>query len=136
MTNLFSDTWMRRFSELWNSDDEMLDTLAGTEFSAVIGYGLMDADKPSGMLCVEKGKVLAAGEYQSGELDWDLRADMDSWRDWLQNGLGIDRFGYMIAHKKLMFQRGDPRNMMRKLNLSRAFLRSFELMGQIETEWK
>lgn len=120
---------------LWNADTKFTGTLEKTGFNALIGYGFPGDGVPTGILAVQQGKVIRSGLYQGEALDWDLRADPESWKDWLENGLGMERFGFVIARGKLKFKQGDFRSMLKNPSLGGAFLRSFELMGQVGTEW-
>lgn len=135
MSNLFSEDWMRDCAGLWNKDNEIVSTLEAVNFSAKIGYGFKENMMPTGLLVVRQGKVIKFGEHTGDMPDWDLRADIEDWRDWLQNGLGVTRFGFVIARKKLVFKSGDHRAMLKAPSLSRAFLRSFDLMGKVKTSW-
>lgn len=135
MSLLFSDAWMKAYADCWNKDEKMVQTLADNQFSGRIGYGFLGQATASGLLVVRLGKVERAGAYQAETLDWELRAAREDWKTWDEEGLGLERFGYVIAHKKLQFPKGDARLMMRTPALASAFLRSFDLMKQVKTEW-
>jgi hypothetical protein len=89
------------------------------------------------VLVIVNGRIERADAYKDESLDWELRASPADWKLWLTQGLGLDRFGFVIAHKHLAFLAGDPRKMSRTPTLACAFLRSFELMGKVKTtEWE
>ena len=135
MPDLFSEIWMKEFSKLWNTDREMIHNLAGQDFNAKIGYGFVDMPNPVGLLIVSHGKIEMASSYKNQEVDWDLRASVEDWQTWLDEGLGLARLGFAVAHRKLQFKKGDYRKMLHTPQLAKAFLRSFELMTQIETQF-
>lgn len=132
---LFTEAWMKRFVALWNQDEQLVPPLAEAGFNARIGYGFLAAKNPVAVLAVGVGRAVSSGIYRAEALDWDLRASPEDWRTWLETGLGYERFGYVIAHKRLQFPVGDTRRMMREPVLARSFLRSFELMMEIKTAW-
>lgn len=132
---LFSDSWMQELAKFWNSDQTIEKALAGQKFDAKIGYGFTHALSPAGILIIRHNKVQDAGLYQAQSLDWDLRAEVEDWQSWLEEGLGLARLGFAVAHNKLQFKTGDYRQMLRTPTLATAFLRSFELMGHITTEF-
>jgi len=132
MSELFGETWMQAFALLWNTDPEITNALYEQRFNANIGYGLTEARHPIGVLIIVQGKVKSAGLYQGEPLDWDVRASIEDWENWLNKGLGLARLGMMLVHKKLQFQTGDARQILRTPRLATAFLRTFDLMSQID----
>lgn len=135
MARLFSDEWMRAFAELWNTDSEMLENLSESGFSSTIGFGCSDDAKPVGIVEVRNGRVMYAGEFQGQKLDWDMRADLNAWKEWLTEGFGFDKLGVSVSTGKLSFLTGDYRQMIRHPNMAKPFLRHFELMGKLKTEF-
>ncbi|HAI69435.1 MAG TPA: SCP-2 sterol transfer family protein [Gammaproteobacteria bacterium] len=132
MSELFGETWMQAFALLWNTDPEITNALYEQRFNANIGYGLTEARHPIGVLIIIQGKVKSAGLYQGEPLDWDVRASIEDWENWLNKGLGLARLGMMLVHKKLQFQTGDARKILRTPRLATAFWRTFDLMSQID----
>jgi len=132
MSELFGETWMQAFALLWNTDPEITNALYEQRFNANIGYGLTEARHPIGVLIIVQGKVKSAGLYQGEPLDWDVRASIEDWENWLNKGLGLARLGMMLVHKKLQFQTGDARKILRTPRLATAFWRTFDLMSQID----
>lgn len=132
---LFSEIWMKEFAVLWNADQIITHNLAEQHFDAQIGYGFIDATYATGLLVVTQGRIARTGLYKGQSLDWDIRADIKDWENWLKEGLGVARLGFVVSQKKLKFVTGDYREMLRTPPLATAFLRSFELMGQIETQF-
>jgi hypothetical protein len=135
MAKLFSDEWMRSFAEQWNEDSEMVDNLSEAGFNSTIGFGCSEDETPVGIVEVRNGRVMYAGEFQNQALDWDLRADLDAWKEWLTEGFGFDKLGVAVATGKLNFVAGDYRQMIRHPNMAKPFLRHFELMGELKTEF-
>ncbi|MGD8513982.1 MAG: SCP-2 sterol transfer family protein [Granulosicoccaceae bacterium] len=135
MAKLFTDEWMYGLADRWNADSEMVDGLAQAGFSACIGFGHKGDEQPAGVVEVRDGRVQFAGAYEGQKLDWDLRADLQDWREWLEQGFGFDKLGVAVASGRLSFVVGDYRQMIRNPDLARPFLRNFELMSQIKTEY-
>lgn len=135
MDKLFSNSWMQSFADAWNDDTEMTASLGTEKFSAVIGFGCKGDESPVGIVDVSNGEVIYAGDYSGQELDWDLRADVDAWKEWLTEGFGFDKLGVSVASGKLQFTKGDYRQMIRNPNIAKPFLRHFELMKGLDTEF-
>jgi hypothetical protein len=136
MAQLFSDAWMEALGQAWNKDPQMLSNLKKVEFDSVIGYGYKDEGKPRGVLLVKGGKVVHGGAYTDQQLNWDLRADLASWEGWIKNGFGITRLGKATTSGELKFLVGDYRQMIKNIRLSVPFLRHFDLMQGLATEFK
>ena len=134
MAELFTTDWIVDFSKLWNSDEEMDNYFFTIGFDSIIGYGFIGEDKPRAVLVIEEGKVISAGQYQNQELNWDLRANRESWLEWVNEGFGVLKLGTVVASRKLQFQAGDYHRMIRNPSLAKAFLRHFELMGRVKTD--
>ena len=135
MARLFSDEWMRTFAETWNADNIMLEGSSDGIFSATIGFGCGEDDIPTGVLVIQQGRVVYAGAYNGQPLDWDMRADIDSWQAWLREGFGLNKLGYAVSTGKLSFLKGDYRKMIHNPNMAKSFLRHFELMQHMQTDF-
>jgi len=135
MHTLFSTIWMEALAAAWNADDKMLHNLTENGFDAEIGFGFIGADRPIGYLKISGGAVVLAGLYGHQTLDWDLRASPENWRLWLTEGFGLKRLGFTTATGKLRFVTGNYRQMVRNPSLARPFLRVFELMAAVDTDW-
>ena len=135
MARLFSDEWMYMLADRWNADTDMVDNLAQAGFCATIGFGHKGDEHPAGVVEVKDGRVQFAGGYEGQELDWDLRADPQDWQEWLEQGFGLDKLGVAVSSGRLSFMVGDYRQMIRNPNLAKPFLRNFDLMSQIKTEY-
>lgn len=133
MSALFTDAWMKQLQEKWNANSEITTPLGEANFSARIAYGFKGDDKAIGMLVIENGVVVQAGEYEGGELDWDLRADADKWANWIENGFGLTKLGPAVATGALQFATGNYRQMIRNPSLANPFLAHFKLMQDIGT---
>lgn len=136
MAQLFSDAWMNALGAAWNKDPKITQNLEKVEFDSTIGYGYKDESKPRGVLVVKGGKVVHGGAYTDQELNWDLRADLASWQNWLKKGFGLARLGKATTTGELRFVVGDYRQMVKNIKLSVPFLRHLDLMGELETEFK
>lgn len=134
MAELFTTDWAVDFSRLWNTDEEMDNYFFTVGFDFIVGYGFIGEDKPRAVLVIEQGKVISAGQYQNQELNWDLRADRESWLEWISEGFGVLKLGTVVASRKLQFMAGDYHRMIRNPSLAKAFLRHFELMGRVKTD--
>lgn len=135
MARLFSDEWMKSFAKQWNADSEMIKNLSEAGFSSTIGFGCSGDTQPVGVVEVRDGEVIYAGEFHGQALDWDMRADVEAWKEWLTEGFGFDKLGVSIATGRLSFVEGDYRQMIRHPNMAKPFLRHFELMGNLKTEF-
>lgn len=136
MAQLFSEAWMNALGSAWNKDPKMIQNLEKVNFDSNIGYGYKDEEKPRGVLVVRDGKVVHAGVYTDQELNWDLRADLASWKNWLSQGFGLARLGKATTTGELKFVVGDYRQMVKNIKLSVPFLRHLDLMGELETDFK
>lgn len=133
MSDLFSEAWMQDLQSLWNKEADVYGPLQKAGFSANIGYGFKEEDKPRGVIIIDQGKVSYAGAYMDESLDWDLRAAPESWKLWQEKGFGLARLGMAVTRKILEFRVGNYRQMIRNPSLSAPFLEHFNLMMQIKT---
>lgn len=131
MIEIFSESWMQALQQQWNAEAKITEPLAKAGFNARIAYGFKGEDKPRGMMVIENGKVVQAGKYDEGSLDWDLRAEPQKWQDWIETGFGLTRLGPAVATGALEFVSGNYRQMIRNPSLSHPFLQHFELMSVI-----
>ena len=136
MYPLFSAAWMEALATAWNTDGQMLENLIESNFDAEIGFGFIDDDRPIGYLKISSGAVVVAGLHGHQTLDWDLRASHENWRLWLTEGFGPNRLGFTTATGKLRFVKGNFRQIVRNPSMARPFLRVFELMGSLDTDWQ
>ena len=134
MEELFTESWMQNLQQKWNADQEIVGPLATAGFSARIAYGFKGEDKPRGMLVIDNGKVIEAGNYIEGPLDWDLRAAPDHWLKWIEEGFGLTKLGPAVATGALQFASGNYRQMIRNPSLSHPFLQHFKLMSEIGSD--
>jgi hypothetical protein len=132
---LFTGPWMKKLQQLWNDDAKMRKNLARADFYSYIGYGFKDEEHPRGFIYVDNGRIIDAGEWDGEQLNWDLRADHQHWEKWLNEGFGLVHLGKAVAAGELVFVSGDYRQMVRNVKLSVPFLRHFELMGEIKTDY-
>jgi hypothetical protein len=135
MSHLFNETWMQEFATLWNNDQEIADVLEEKNFTANIGYGFTGDSHPTGILIIVQGKVKEAGLYEGQSLDWDLRADLEDWTNWLEDKLNLAQLGFVVADKRLQFKIGNHKKILRTPSLATVFLRSFELMNQVASKF-
>jgi hypothetical protein len=131
---LFSEAWMKAFGECWNQDSEINRLLFNQELTATIAYGFIDNPHPRGIVFINNSVLQEARLYQGDALDWDLRARPDMWKRWLSEGFRLERMGYILANRELVFETGDYRKMLHIPRLASAFFRSFELMQKIPTQ--
>ncbi len=131
MPELFSDEWMATFQHEWNAEPELAEDLAKFGFNSVIGYGYKGDRNPKAVLIVENGKVEAAGKFTGQDLNWDLRADPDTWDDWLKSPPGLMGLGMAFASSSLQFVVGDYATMIKDPRMAGPFLKSFSVMAQL-----
>jgi hypothetical protein len=132
MAELFSDEWMKAYMQAWNAEPELADALAAINFTSTIAYGFDNQDLPSGVLVIENGLAVKAGAYQGEDLNWDLRANRDSWDKWLNKGIGMMGLGMAYTTGKLKFKIGDYMAMVKDPRMAGPFIKSFTVMGQVK----
>ena len=130
MAELFSDEWMKSFMEQWNAEPELSGALAEIGFNSNIGYGFDGEDQPRGVLSIENGKAITAGDYNGEELNWDLRASADQWQKWIVKPPGMMGLGMAYTSRKLKFQVGDYAAMVKDPRMAGPFIKSFSVMGR------
>ncbi|HEY9620863.1 MAG TPA: SCP-2 sterol transfer family protein [Crinalium sp.] len=128
---LFSPEWMQVFGEQWNAEPDLSDALAKIHFNSVIGYGFIEDEKPAGILTVENGRVVSAGQYEGQPLNWDLRATRDHWQQWKTNGLNMVGLGMAYMSRKLQFWVGDYAAMIKDPRMAGPFIKSFTVMSRV-----
>lgn len=133
MLTLFGDAWMSKFKDEWNKDPYLADQLKKINFSSTIAYGYPDEDTPRACIVVEDGYVTEAGEYKDQDVNWDLRAKENHWKEWIQREVGSTGLGLAYTTGKLKFIEGDYKSMIKNSTLSSPFIKSFSAMGRIET---
>ncbi|MFO7592585.1 MAG: SCP-2 sterol transfer family protein [Pseudomonadota bacterium] len=131
MAELFSPAWMQTLQTKWNATGSIVEPLQKAGFSARIGYGFKNEATPRGILVIENGRALMAGEFDGGELDWDLRATPEKWAAWIEEGFGLTKLGPAVATGALQFVIGNYRQMIRNPSLSNPFLLHFDLMSEV-----
>jgi hypothetical protein len=131
MSELFSPAWMQAYARAWNAEPELADALAQIQFHSTIGYGFKQAADPAGVLVIDNGQVVFAGVYSGQPLSWDLRADLQDWQQWLNNGLDLAGLGLATMRRKLVFEVGDYFSMIKDPRMVRPFIKSFAVMGQV-----
>lgn len=131
MSQLFSEGWMKAFAEAWNSEPELAGELEKISFSSVIGYGIDGEDTPRGVIEIENGKAVNAGEYNGESLNWDLRATEDHWGKWMTKPPGMMGLGTAYTTRKLKFNVGDYSAMIKDPRMAGPFIKSFTAMGQV-----
>jgi len=131
---LFSEAWMTAYKLAWNQEPKLIDKLAEKGFSSTIAYGFQNEDKPRGVLIVKNGKVVEAGLYNGEELNWDLRASKDNWKTWLTEGMTMGGLGWAYTTSNLKFKTGDYWTMIKNPTTAGPFVKSFEVMGRLQTK--
>jgi len=132
MADLFSDAWMKSYMEEWNNEPELSGKLADINFNSKIAYGMVNEDKPRGILVIENGKVTSAAAYNDDEVNWDLRASEESWNKWIEKGLGMASLGAAYVSGKLKFKIGDYKAMIKDPRMAGPFVKSFTVMGRVK----
>lgn len=131
MADLFSSEWMQAFAERWNAEPELADALSKIHFNSVIGYGFEADQDPAGVLTVQAGRVVSAGQYAGQKLNWDLRADLDHWQQWKTNGLTMMGLSMAYITRKLQFRVGDYTAMIKDPRMAGPFIKSFAVMSRV-----
>lgn len=131
MSEIFSSAWMSSYQKSWNADPELSGALQKIKFSSVIGYGFKGEAEPKGVLVVENGKVKLAAEYEGQDLDWDLRADHNTWQNWLEDPPSMMSLGMAFTTAELQFVVGDYATMVKDPQMAGPFMKSFAVMAQL-----
>lgn len=131
MSEIFSPDWMAGFSEAWNAEPGLADTLAEIDFDSNIAYGFTGEDAPVGVLIVEKGKVVAAGPYEGQSLNWDIRYSREGWEKWLKKPPSMMNIGVAYTTGKLKFETGDYAAMIKDPRMAGPFIKSFAAMAKV-----
>lgn len=130
MSDLFTDDWMKSFMEEWNNEPELSDALAKIDFNSTIGYGFPDDAQPRGVLVVENGKVVDAGEYGDQDMNWDIRASEAQWDKWISKPPGMMGLGAAFTTGKMKFVVGDYGSMIKDPRMAKPFIKSFSVMAR------
>lgn len=131
MADIFSNDWMARFMDEWNSEPELADELSRIHFNSCIAYGFKGEFQPRGVIVVEEGKVTTAGDYDGQSLNWDLRAEPEDWQHWFENPPGMMALGIAYTSRKLTFNEGDYAAMIKDPRMASPFIKSFSVMARI-----
>jgi len=129
--SMFNEEWMKHYGEVWNAEPGLSDALEQINFNSIIGYGFEGQDAPVGVISVENGKVVSAGEYDGQDLNWDLRATEDNWEKWSKKPPGMVGLGMAYTTKKLKFNVGDYAAMVKDPRMAGPFIKSFGAMGKV-----
>lgn len=132
MAELFSDAWMKAFGEAWNAEPELGGALEKIGFNSNVAYGFDGEPKPRGVLVVQNGKVTHAGAYNGESLNWDMRASPESWATWMQKGLSMMGLGVAYTTRKIKFEVGDYKAMVKDPRMTGPFIKSFTVMGRVK----
>lgn len=131
MKDLFSVHWLTRFGDAWNAEPELSEALARIGFDAVIGYGFKGEDRPRGVIIVRDGRVVSAHPFAGESLDWDLRADHETWKNWLDQPPGMVGVGMAYTAHRLQFVVGDYAAMIKDPRMAGPFMKSFAVMARV-----
>ena len=128
---MFKDEWMSKFQTAWNNEPDLSDALEQIGFNSTIGYGFDGDSQPVGVIEVENGKVVSAGNYNGQTLSWDLRASSDNWQKWANKPPGMMGLGMAYTSRKLKFNVGDYGAMIKDPRMAGPFIKSFSVMGKV-----
>lgn len=131
MSEIFSSDWMSNYQEFWNAEPELSEALGKINFNSVIGYGFKGDPEPKGVLVVENGRVVSAGAYVGQDLNWDLRAEPDTWKNWQKKPPSMMGLGMAYASSQLEFAVGDYAAMIKDPQMAGPFIKSFAVMAQL-----
>ena len=134
MAELFCEEWMNQLKDAWNVDPEVKDALAAIGFSSVIAFGFTREDEPRGVLVVDNGECVDAGDYNGEDLDWDMRAGRKQWMKWVAEGLGVAGLGMAYATGRLKILQGDFKTAFKDPRLAGPMSKGLGLMSKIGAE--
>ncbi len=122
---------MEKYKDEWNKDPYLAKTLNKICFSSTIGYGFPDEDKPRSYIIIENGYIIEAGDYSKQQLNWDLRAKENHWKEWIKREVSSTGLGLAYTTGKLKFVEGDYKSMIKNPVMASPFIKSFSAMGRI-----
>lgn len=128
---MFTNEFMQKFQELWNNDENITGPLKGINFTANVGYGFKDEEKPMAVIIIKDGIVTEAREYRDEELDWDMRCTPDNWIYYMKNGMGVSTLASAYSMGWLRFLKGDYFSMVKNPSMIGPFVKSFDCMSQV-----
>ena len=128
---MFNEEWMSKFQTAWNTERGLADALEQIGFNSTIGYGFDGDPQPVGVIEVENGKVVSAGNYNGQTLNWDLRASSNNWQKWANKPPGMMGLGMAYTSRKLKFLVGDYGAMIKDPRMAGPFIKSFSVMGKV-----
>lgn len=131
MIRLFSPEWMVRFRDAWNAEPALAGALGKIGFDSNIGYGFRGEPQPRALLVVENGRAVDAKAYDGEPLDWDLRADPETWVGWFEEPPGMVSLGMAYASSQLQFVIGDYVTMIKEPSMAGPFMKSFSVMARV-----
>lgn len=131
MVNIFSEQWMQKLMQEWNSEPELANDLANIGFNSTIAYGFENEEEPRGVLVIEKGKAVSGAVFTEQNVNWDLRASRDNWQKWFNQPPSMMGLGMAYTARKLKFNKGDYTSMIKDPRMAGPFLRSFTVMGRV-----
>ena len=131
MADLFTPEWSKAYMDAWNSDTEIVSTLAHAGFNSVVGFGLLGEDDPSFVMTIENGRIITVSPKQGADLNWDIRANKDDWLSLVVKPPGLMKLGIAYTSRKIRFLKGDYATMIKDPSLASAFVKSFALMGKV-----
>ena len=83
------------------------------------------------VLVVDNGVAVRAKAYSGERLDWDLRADPETWASWLEQPPGMVSLGMAYASSRLQFVTGDYVTMSKEPSMAGPFMKSFSVMARV-----
>lgn len=131
MAEIFSQEWMTKFKSIWNNDKEHIQQLSNTDFSANVGFGLLDEDHPRVIVEIHNGIITGLETYSDEVLNWDLRGKADFWVDVTKKAPNLMRLGLAYTSRDLKFFKGDYSTMVKDPVLSTAFIKCFKFMSSV-----
>lgn len=130
MPELFSSEWLQKYQQMWNSHEGIADELRKLGFSSVVAFGIDGEAQPRCVLHIKNGEVVSATGPTSEDVNWDLRASAENWKNLLAKPPGLMKLGLAYTSRKLKFHKGDYAVMIKDPGLSGAFVKCFSLMSK------
>lgn len=128
---MFKNEWMKKFQDAWNAEPGLANALEQINFNSVIAYGYAGDEQPTGVISIENGHAVSAGEYNGETLNWDLRASDENWVKWAKKPPGMMGLGVAYTTGKLKFLVGDYGAMIKDPRMAGPFIKSFAAMAKI-----
>jgi len=132
-TDVFSCQWLETLKEEWNQERGLASQLRQINFTSVVAFGLPDEEMARAYLIVRGGEIKTVAFRYDSTPDWDIRAQMSQWQEWLIEPPGLLALGMAFTQGLMQFRKGSYPAMIKDPLMADSFVRSFALMSKAYT---